>query len=180
MNQTRLKTIKDPYFKKAWSLYEDAFPAEERRFIDAQEEMMLHQQYHVDVILKDSEFIGILFWWEFDDLNYIEHFATSPKQRNKGVGKSILQNFIRDKPKPILLETELPDSPINKRRLNFYQRIGFHLNDISYTLPPIRSDMPPIELRILTYPQEVSQDMIDDFLKNNHPINIDLKRLRSC
>ena len=180
MKQTRLQTIKDPYFKYAWILYEDAFPSEERRFIDAQEDMMLNKQYHVDIILKDSEFIGILFWWEFDNLNYIEHFATSPNQRNKGYGKTILQNFILNNSKPILLETELPDSAINKRRLNFYQRIGFHLNDILCTLPPIRVDMPPIELRILTYPTEVSQDMIDDFLKNEHPINIDLKRLRSC
>ena len=180
MKETRLKTIKDPYFKNAWALYEDAFPVEERRLIDEQEEMMKHQQYHVNIILDDSEFIGILFWWEFDDLNYIEHFATSPNQRNKGYGNSILQNFIQNNPKPILLEAELPDSAINKRRLNFYQRIGFHLNDIPYSLPPIRLDMPPIELLILTYPKEVSHNTVDDFLKNEHPINIDLKRLRSC
>lgn len=180
MKHIRLRNVTGKFFSEAWSLYEDAFPAEERRFIDAQEKMMLHNQYHVEVILNDSELIGILFWWAFNDLSYIEHFATSPDQRNKGYGKSILQNFIQNNPKPILLEAELPDSAINKRRLNFYQRIGFHLNDIPYSLPPIRLDMPPIELRILTYPKEVSYNTVNDFLKNDHPINIDLKRLRSC
>ena len=51
MKQIRLQTIKDPYFKYAWILYEDAFPAEERRFIDAQEEMMLHKQYYQVLLL---------------------------------------------------------------------------------------------------------------------------------
>ncbi len=36
MKLIRLKHISDNYFQKAWKLYEDAFPIEERKLLDNQ------------------------------------------------------------------------------------------------------------------------------------------------
>ena len=93
MEQIRLENISDNFFKEAWVLYENSFPMEERRLIDSQAKVMKHLKYNFDILIKEEQFIGLLFWWEFDNLRYIEHFATVENLRDKGFGKLILENL---------------------------------------------------------------------------------------
>ena len=101
---------------------------------------------------------------------YIDHFATSKKQRNKGIGKLILNKFIDSDDKPIILEVELPTSKINERRIIFYERIGFKLNKHHYEIPPQVKGQLPLELLIMSYPTLIADYEVEQFVEKYHPV----------
>lgn len=170
MKQIRLKNISDDYFYKAWELYEDAFPMQERRLLDAQIVVMKKVNYHFDLIIDNKQLIGFLLWWNFETYRYVDHFATAIHQRNKGFGKLILENFMKINDKPILLEVELPNSTIDQRRIKFYERIGFKLNQHYYEVPPLKKGQPPLELLLMSYPDYLSTKDVEQFIEKCHPI----------
>ncbi len=170
MRQIRLKHISDTYFYNAWRLYEDAFPIEERRLLDDQECIFKKDNYHFDVLIDKNQFIGFILWWDFDTCKYIEHFATSIEYRNRGLGKLILTKFIAGNDTDILLEVELPVSSMNKRRIQFYERIGFKLNQHYYEIPPVIKDASPLQLLLMSYPDFVSSKVVSHFIENYHPV----------
>lgn len=170
MKQIRLKNTTDNYFQITWELYEAAFPPEERRSIDAQARVMQKPNYHFDIITDEKQFIGFLLWWDFETHRYIDHFATSTQQRNKGFGKLILEKFLNNNDKPILLEVELPNSTINQRRIKFYERIGFKLNQHYYEVPSIKEDQTSLQLLLMSHPTVLSVKDVEQFVKICHPI----------
>ena len=170
METIKLRDIKHPYFARAWALYEEAFPLEERRLIISQITIMNHPNYHFELILQDDCFLGILLWWGFDDLRYIEHFATLPAHREKGYGKEILESFIQRDSRLIVLEVELPDEEIEQRRIQFYERIGFHLTDHYYQQPVYHEGDQPLQLLMMSYPICISAEELAHFIKDYHPI----------
>lgn len=157
-------------FSIAWKLYETAFPKEERRTLEEQTKIMKHPNYHFEVIFEEGQFIGFLFWWDFEMFRYIDHFATSEAMRNKGFGASILNEFIFRNSKPILLEVELPNTEINKRRIAFYERLGFKLNSHFYEVPSGSNSDETIPLLLMTYPNPIAKQEVDAFVKQCHPI----------
>ncbi|WP_299432328.1 GNAT family N-acetyltransferase [uncultured Maribacter sp.] len=106
----------------------------------------------------------------FKTLKYVDHFATSTQQRNKGFGKLILENFIEASNKPILLEVELPNSSINKRRIKFYERIGFKLNQHYYEVPASKKGQKPLQLLLMSYPYILTAKDVKDFTDKCHPL----------
>ncbi len=152
MKQIRLKNISNNYFHQAWRLYEDAFPFEERRLLDDQICVLKKDNYHFDVLIENKQFIGFILWWDFETHRYIEHFATSVQQRNKGLGKLILTKYIDTNDKPIILEVELPSTSLKVRRIKFYERIGFKLNQHYYEIPPLEEGQNPLQLLLMSYP----------------------------
>ncbi len=170
MNLIRLKSISDNYFQEAWKLHEAAFPFEERRSLDNQIEVLQHESYHFDILIDNDQFIGFILWWDFETHRYIDHFATAVEQRNKGIGKLMLNQFIDSDNKPIILEVELPTSNINKRRISFYERVGFKLNDHHYEIPPTKEDELPLQLLVMSYPNTISKEEVNLFVEKYHPI----------
>ena len=170
MKRIRLKNISDNYFQEAWKLYENAFPFEERRPIANQSKVLQNDNYHFEVFIDKDQFIGFILWWNFETHKYIDHFARAIEQRNKGVGKLLLNKFIDRDDKPIILEIELPTSNINERSINFYKRVGFKLNQHHYEIPPINDDELPIQLLIMSYPHKISEKEVLVFVQKYHPI----------
>ncbi|MBE9467482.1 MAG: GNAT family N-acetyltransferase [Bacteroidetes bacterium] len=166
MKIIRITDISNIYFEQAWKLYEDSFPTDERRQISNQTNIMEKINYNFEIITKDNHFIGILLWWDYNNFRYIEHLATLPKERCKGFGKTILEQFINRDTKPIILEVDLPESNINKRRIEFYKRIGFKLNNHYYKQTPYNKESSSVELLLMSYPSCISKTMLDVFLKN--------------
>jgi len=169
MFKINIKTINDNYFPLAWQLYEDAFPEHERRTLEAQSKLFGKLSYQFDVYIKEDVFIGFVLWWDFKNFQYIDHFAVSQKLRSKGYGAKILEEYINEALKPIVLEVELPDSSINRRRIQFYERLGFKLNTHDYKVPSSTDDS-KIDLLIMTYPKLISKQNLGEFVSNNHPI----------
>jgi Acetyltransferases len=163
MEYTRIENTKHPLFTKAWSLYVKSFPSEERRIIRTQKKIMNNPLYHFEIITDDGKFVGFIMWWDFEKRRYLEHFATLPRLRGKGHGKHIIETFISRANSPILLEVEHPDTEINKRRIDFYQRIGFVLNEYKYEQPPHTKHGDYVPLMLMTYPDAVSQEDVKLF-----------------
>ena len=170
MRYTRINNTKHPQFQEVWSLYKKSFPSEERRQLRTQRKIMDNPLYHFEIINKEDVFIGFVMWWKFEDLIYIEHLATSPRFRGKGYGLHILERFISETKVPLLLEVEHPITEINKRRIGFYQRAGFVLNNHEYKQPPYKKNGMYVPLMLMTYPGAITKKEVRHFCEKYHPV----------
>jgi ribosomal protein S18 acetylase RimI-like enzyme len=153
-------------FLQAWELYEDAFPKEERREFDLQQQIMNDANYHFDIVTVDGIFVGFILWWQFEGLKYIEHLATPIEYRGKGYGKTIVEQFIAESYEAIILEVELPDCDSSKRRIAFYERLGFKLNMLDYKQLPMQKNGISVHMLLMTYPDEITAVKLSFFKKS--------------
>lgn len=166
MKRFFVNSINDKYFQDAWELYLNAFPIDERRDLEMQEKIFRHEDYFFEVIIINGEFIGFLSWWKFDGLSFIEHFATLEKHRGKGYGKTILQNFLSQTKDFGVLEVEPPNTDIDQRRIQFYERLGWKLNSFKYFQLPLRKNGLKVELMVMSYPQLIDVKVFEKFEKD--------------
>ena len=166
MKQSRLITAEHQDFQKAWELYKKAFPEEERRPIEFQNKIMNHPNYHFEITNNDEGFVGFILWWQFKRLKYIEHFAILKNLRGKGFGETLLKQFMTETRDEIILEVEPPIDDNGKRRISFYQRLGFKLNKHHYVQLPLRSNGKSPTMFIMTYPDEISASKLSSFTKS--------------
>ncbi len=165
-----ISTITDPIFPFCWDLYITAFPEEERRGLDYHTETMSKEQFHCDVVTNSDTPIGILFWWDLNDFIFVEHLATTPAVRGKGYGNQILSTLISRSKKPILLEVEHPTDEISHRRIGFYERMGFMLNDHTYRHPSYQQiEGEFVDLKVMTYPRFITKEELQRFISNEFP-----------
>mgnify|MGYP001061298774 CR=1 FL=1 len=108
----------DPYYAEAERLMTDAFPPEERRPLDRQRQYTDHNPlFHPQVVVENGTFAGLFNYWTLDGFLYGEHLATCPSLRGGGLGRRILDTFIRHAGQPIVLEVEPPTTDIAARRI---------------------------------------------------------------
>jgi len=170
MNYIRLTDTSHTYFEEAWALYEQAFPLAERRPLSWQRDIMPHGPYHFELILQGEILVGLLLWWSFEEVRYLEHFATAPALRGRGYGRRILESFITRDVRPILLEVEPPGEETQQRRIRFYEQSGFSLNPHFYQQPPYHPGQPPLTLLLMSYPAPVSLETVARFVSTRHPL----------
>jgi len=162
---------KDEHYDLAWQLYIDAFLSDERRDDIAQMSIMQKSNYHFEVVSIDEQVAGILLWWLFDGIVYIEHFAIAFNQRGRGLGHELLRSFIiRQQPEVLILEVEPPVNENNKRRISFYESLGFHLNSYDYYQPPLKQGGLSVSLKLMSYPDLVDEIELESY-KNQFQIN---------
>jgi len=99
-------------------------------------------------------------------MRYIEHLATEPKFRGNGYGKMILEHFISKNCDFIILEVEMPSNSINKRRIAFFERLQFKLNAHFYEQLPMQKGGAPVQLQLMTYPDEITNAKLLAFKEN--------------
>ena len=81
---------------------------------------------------------------------YVEHFATVPEVRGKGIGSEVLGLLAQQYTVPLVLEVELPVEELAQRRVGFYRRNGFVLWENSpYVQPPYQKECQPIALHLM-------------------------------
>ncbi|WP_461643680.1 GNAT family N-acetyltransferase [Labilibaculum euxinus] len=166
MKRVRLTQTDNTGFLQAWELYGDAFPEEERRELDLQKQIINHANYHFDIVIVDEVFSGFILWWQFEGLRYIEHLATPIEYRGRGYGKTVVEQLISESHDDIILEVELPDCDSSKRRIDFYERLGFKLNTIDYKQLPMRKNGISPEMFLMTYPDELTAVKLSFFKKS--------------
>lgn len=91
MRLERLSQQNQHLFPQAFALYESAFPEEERRPMEEQQRVLQKEAYHVDFIMEQDAFQGIMLYWETEDLIFLEHFTTLPQLRHCQRGGGFLQ-----------------------------------------------------------------------------------------
>ncbi|MDR2953492.1 MAG: GNAT family N-acetyltransferase [Prevotella sp.] len=135
------------------NLYIESFPLSERRPVGTM--LDLYKEKGLFVILvaeEDNNTVGFLTYWDLDGFIFAEHFAISPEFRNGGYGRKVMDLFIGEMDKPIVLEVELPTTILSERRIGFYQRIGFRLwENIKYHQPAYHNEGNPIPMILMSY-----------------------------
>ncbi len=177
LKRTRLHDVREPMFNRTWELYTQSFPADERRLPAGQSAVMAKNEYRCEWIEADGHLAGLLFWWSVAGMRYVEHVATSPGMRGKGLGKQILEDFIAESVSPILLEVEKPElavTPaeqwIRQRRVDFYTRLNFILNRHEYYQPPYFPGGERLNLYVMSYQQPLSKETLAEFVSGCHPV----------
>lgn len=163
MHLQRLTDRTHPLFDQAFRLYQSSFPLEERRDTDEHYRVLDKADYHMDMIMDDETFLGVMLYWETADLVYLEHFTTCPEVRNRGIGAKAL-GLLKEKGKSILLEIESPVDELTCRRYGFYQRNGFVMNPHYHIQAKYHLGDPDLELKILSWPQVLSRETYLRFL----------------
>lgn len=144
---------------------EESFPIDERRSYDKQKNLLSNPYYSIYGIQDKENIVCFLAIWEFSNFVFIEHFATNPKYRNQGIGAKALKECTQLIHKPFCLEVELPDNELAMRRIHFYQRNDFCLNDYDYMQPSYEPNQEAIPLKIMTLHQSISKEQFQ-FIKN--------------
>ena len=145
-------------FEEAWKIYEEAFPEDERRSLSQQMDLLENPLYNFICIHDEGELAGFIAWWELSGFVFIDHFAIDGNQRGKGLGGKFLRDFLSEKGTHAVLEVEKPSSPEAKKRIAFYERLGFHLNEYDYLQPPFSNGKNPVPLLLMSHPSGLDPD----------------------
>lgn len=161
-----IRKMKRHEFEYIFSVMEESFPIDEYRPYEEQKALLNDTRYEV-YVLPDSasdDLKAFITVWQFEDFAFVEHFAVNPIYRNQGLGSLILKELSGMLGCRICLEVELPQTDFAVRRIEFYRRNGFCLNDYPYVQPPISKGRQSVPLRIMSRPNAVS-DMEFEHIK---------------
>ncbi len=151
-----IKPLAHKNFDKVFRLIEISFPEDEYRTYDEQKALLDNPAYEIYTYSDDDTIKAFISVWKFDSFVFIEHFAVNPTYRNNGIGSEFLKEAVRISGKMVCLEVELPDNETACRRIEFYKRNNFFLNEYPYVQPPISAGRNPVPLSIMTSGQPVS------------------------
>ncbi len=148
----------------AKDLFESAFPDEERPPFGALKNRNT-EKFHFMVATNENEDgdepIGILSYWTFDDLVYIEHFAIDEDLRNQGLGKAVFLNFLSQQTSQVVLEVEYPHDETSEHRVEFYASMGLFQNPQDYLQPSYHGDQVTVPMIIMSK-YELDDDEFDE------------------
>ncbi len=138
-------------FDSLYALMELSFPNNERRSYQDERNYLATTRHQAAVVRSDDQLIaGYVTYTECEEFVFLESFAVDPKRRNNGLGGKILEELKDSYDKRIVLEVEPPETETARRRIGFYKRHGFFLNNYPYILPSLGEGKQAIPLRIMT------------------------------
>ena len=74
-----------------------------------------------------------------------------PLSRGLGIGTKLVQDILSEAGNhPVILEVEPPVDKVTKRRVGFYERLGFVLNLYPHYQPPLNLTTDMVELKIMS------------------------------
>lgn len=162
MRTVRLTSADGELFHQAMKLYEVSFPYHEQREAPSQCAILLHEEYHFELLYDEECFVGILLYWETANFQYVEHFCIEPLLRNRCYGQRALA-LLQEKGKAILLEIDPPVDTIARKRRAFYQRAGFCANPYDHVHPPYHPGCEGHHLVIMSHPGVLNEQAYEEF-----------------
>lgn len=145
-----LNKITSEKFDAFYDILTDSFPKNELRPKGNMQRTMKNEKYILLSYSEGDRIIGGTALWLLSDFVFIEYLAVDMAQRNKGLGAEILKELHGLYKLPLVLEAEPPDTEIARRRIGFYQRNGFFLNDYPYEQPAYSEKQAAVPLMIMT------------------------------
>lgn len=131
-------------------LMTQAFPREEYRELEEQRDFTANnRRFYNNVVCDDEQPVGLFTYWDFGSFHYVEHFAIAPEMRNRGYGRLVLDAVKATIKTPLVLEVELPEDEMARRRIGFYERCGFKVWESEYLQPPYRKGDDFLPLRLM-------------------------------
>lgn len=158
-----LEIMKTEEFDQVYSLMESSFPSDEYRPYEEQKKLFDRPQYRIYVVhgAKEDAVRGFLAMWQFPDFMYIEHFAVHEALRGQGIGSLVLGEVMEMSGRQICLEAELPKTDIARRRIAFYERNGFFLNEYPYVQPPVSKGKKEVPLALMTSQEYIARERFE-------------------
>lgn len=157
-----LKPVTDENFSVVYKRLVDAFPYEERRDESDEQKCFLKKQFNFCEITDDGESVGLIVFWVFEKFLFIEHIAINEEIRSKGYGSRTIELIKTKYNLPIVLEAEFPETEMQKKRIKFYENLGFKVNSYSYTQPSYHN-AESVPLQILSFPKLLNEKEFDVF-----------------
>lgn len=167
MDFIRMMSVENQYWDKVMDIYRNSFPIFEQRDIKNQISVLEDVNYNCIAVCDRDLLVGLLFYWEFDKYIYIEHLGILGELRGKNYGSKILRKFCKGD-RNIILEIDPPIDDLSIKRLKFYNKLGFLLQDFEHIHPPYRRGYEGHNLKIMSYNRGLSTEEYEQF-------NFDLK-----
>ena len=159
----RFENVTEKTFKEVYEKMETAFPVEERRDFMDQKECLKEKCFNFFRIIENNTDVGFVSLWLFENFIFIEHLAIDENKRSGGYGTKTIEHIKNLFKKPIILEAEAPETEQQIKRIRFYERLGFKVNNLYYEQPSYHSGE-GVPLKILSYPDYLSDKEFNEFL----------------
>lgn len=153
-------------FDSFFNILDNSFPKSEKRDYPSQKNLLSISNYRPFVFKENDEVLALMAVWEFDDFIYVEHLAVDSKLRGKGVGSELIKNYLNRCDKRVFLEVEPPNCETSKKRVSFYEKLGFSFNDFYYLQQPLNPGDSPFRLNIMSYPEAICEREFDTYKKD--------------
>ena len=153
-------------FEEIYKIMSASFPECERRTREAQ--LKLFDDARYKVVAQRGERGGLcafMAYWELDGVTFLEHFAVAEHMRGAGLGGKFLDMFMNLLSGTVCLEVEPPETDIAARRIEFYKRHGFALNDYNYVQPPLNEKCNAQPLMVMSYGDRLTRAQFEDVRK---------------
>ncbi|MCA9477713.1 MAG: GNAT family N-acetyltransferase [Nanoarchaeota archaeon] len=171
MELKKLETVGNE-FNLLWDIMVEAFPVDERHSKNTQEEMFDLDNYTL-YGAYNTELLGFSGVWNFETFQFIEHLAVRKEMRGKGYGTQIMSQLLKEG--LVVLEVEPPVDEQSKKRIRFYENLGFHLNQYEYIQPAYEPTTKPVPLLIMSYPRPIDLSEFETIRERLHREVYDLK-----
>lgn len=164
-----VELLKKDMFDEMYKIMAESFPADEHRPREKQLELFENEHYNVyfsrDEGGKIAVFIAV---WRLNGMSFLEHFAVRKDLRGEGLGGAFLDSVIRSLSGRICLEVEPPEDETCRRRIAFYERHAFFLNEYDYLQPPLSPSCAPKKLLLMTYGCRAERNVLDEMVRTIH------------
>ena len=151
-----LKIFEGKNFNLIYDLLKQSFPISEIRSFNGQKQLLKDSRYKIYCRYCEETLVGVICAWHFEGFIFLEHFAVAPEYRNNGIGFSMIKSLLSNSKELAFLEAEPPQTQLQKRRVNFYERCGFFINDYEYCQPAFSKYLPAVPLKIMSYGKSLS------------------------
>jgi ribosomal protein S18 acetylase RimI-like enzyme len=153
---TQLELLQKQDFLAVYQIMNEAFPACERRTYDKALQLLDNPLYSIFTFKNPENRIeSFIASWEFEHFKFIEHFAVASHSRGTGIGSQMLLTYLQLDQKPVILEVEDLNTVPAKRRITFYERLGFKLTDFGYMQPALQDTSTHLPLKIMSFPIKI-------------------------
>lgn len=134
-----------------YDLMQESFPKNEIRPYAAHEALFDKEEFFAYGVKDDSGNLkAFITFWHLDGFTFGEHFAVAKSERGSGLGTKIISEVLKTDGRRFCLEVEPPETETAKRRIKFYERIGFSLNGFEYCQPPLGENGKSVPLLIMS------------------------------
>mgnify|MGYP001028533630 CR=1 FL=1 len=158
-----IKDTEDKWYKSFLEIYTISFPVYEQRNPKQQKEAFSDSRYHLIAKIEEEKFISFIAYWEFENYIYIEHLAVNPELRGQNKGSELLKDFADIMSKTIILEIDPLTDEISRKRLVFYEKLGYKTNPYKHFHPPYDKSYTPHQLVVLSLNRQVDQKEYEQF-----------------
>lgn len=153
-------------FDEIFLLMQESFPKNEYREYKKQKDLLKNPHYKIlPYFGENNQLLAFAAIWDFESFVFVEHIAVSKQCRGMGIGSKIMHGIIEKSNTNVILEIEPPVDDISKKRLHFYEKLGFKMNEYQYFQMPLNENDKPIPLKILSFPQKLSASKFEKFKK---------------